>query len=214
MPAKAQEPLTDAVGPPGMVSKSWQKDALSRHSRTPSTSTGSSVGRNHPKSLSKHSCVESLVDSLSDQVQFSKLVKGSQDARMAQFDIKRKKLQVQLELEQIRVCKQERKLDLEWAHEQHAADERTLLLKQQMQDKELAHKEKELTHKERMMQHQIELTRLNAGQAPPAVGANRAPVGFGQDFSSDPFIFSAGMTSSLPPLPSTPWDSGASVSLS
>ena len=76
---------------------------------------------------------------------------------MAHFDIKHKKLELQLELEQIRIHKQDRKLKLEQAREQHAADERTLLLKQQMQEKELAHKEKELAYKERMIQHKLEL---------------------------------------------------------
>ena len=76
---------------------------------------------------------------------------------MAHFNIKRKKLELQLELEQIRVCKQDCKLKLEQAYEQCAADERTLLLKQQMQEKELAHKEKELAHKEWMIQHELEL---------------------------------------------------------
>ena len=158
--------------------------------------------------------MESSVDTISDQAQFSELARGTQDARMAHFDIKRKKLELQLELEQIRVREQDCKLELEQAREQRAADERTLLLKQQMQEKELAHKEKELAHKERMIQHELELARLNAGQAPPAMGASHAPVGFGQDFSSDSFVFGAGvMSSTLPPLPSTSWDSGASASL-
>ena len=83
-----------------------------------------------------------------------------------------------------------------------------------MQEKELAHKEKELTHKEQMIQHELKLAQLNAGQAPSAMGASHAPLRFGQDFSSDSFVFGTGMTSStLPPLSSTSWDSGASASL-
>jgi len=74
--------------------------------------------------------------------------------------------------------------------------------------------EKKLMYKEQMIQHKLELAQLNAGQAPPAMGANYTPIGFGQDFSSDSFVFSTDMMSSiLPPLPSTSWDSGASALL-
>ena len=71
--------------------------------------------------------------------------------------MKRRKMELQLKLERVRVQEHECKLKHEEAREQRVADERALLLKQQMQDKELTHKEKELAHKERMIQHQLEL---------------------------------------------------------
>jgi len=59
---------------------------------------GSLVGCSHPKPLSKHSHMESLVDTISNQAQLSELVRGMQDARMAHFNIKCKKLELQLKL--------------------------------------------------------------------------------------------------------------------
>jgi len=140
-----------------MILKPSQKDTLSIHSRTPSASTGSSVGRNRPKPSSKCSRVESSVDSVSDQAQLSELARSSQDTKLARINMKRRKMELQLELERVCVQEHECKLKHEEAREQHVADEWALLLKQQMQDKELAHKEKELAHKERMIQHQLEL---------------------------------------------------------
>lgn len=137
-------------------------------------------------------------------------------------------MELQLELERVRVQEHERKLKHEEAREQRAAEERAMVFKQQMQDRELAHKEKELAHKERMMQHQLELARLT-GQAPLAMDASHAPVGEKEDsltnmypssvnnFSSDSFVFGTGAMSSTSaslPLPSTSWDSGASALLS
>jgi len=72
---------------------------------------------------------ESLVNTISDQAQLSELARDTQDARMAHFDIKHKKLELQLELEQIYICKQDHKLKLEQACKQHATDEHILLFK-------------------------------------------------------------------------------------
>ena len=53
-------------------------------------------------------------------------------------------MELQLELERVRIQEHEHKLKHEEAREQRAAEERAMVFKQQMQDRELAHKEKEL----------------------------------------------------------------------
>ena len=169
--------------------------------------------------------MESSVDSVSDQAQLSKLARSSQDTKVACIDMKCRKMELQLKLKCVCVQEHKRKLKHEEACKQRVADEWALLLKQQMQDKELAHKEKELAHKEWMIQHQLELARLT-GQAPLAMGASHTPVGEQEDpftniypstvnnFSSDLFVFSTGATSSISAsLPSTSWDSGVSALL-
>ena len=142
---------------------------LSGHSRTPSGSNSLSRGSmtgNSRKTSGKRSHVESSLESASsDQSNLADLAKGSHLYRMAHLDVKRKKMEL-------------------------AAEERALVLKQQMREKEYA-------HAERMVKYKLELTRLKA--------QNPAAVGFGQDdrptdtypppsdnFSQDTTAFSVG----------------------
>ena len=138
------------------------------------------MAANSHKTLGKRSHIESSLESVSsDQSNLIDITKDSFKVRMAHLDFKRKKLEI-------------------------GAEERALLLKQQMQEKELA-------YKERIMQYELELTRLKM-QIPATAGAH--PIGFGPEghstntyppsdnFSQDSFVFGAGTMSSMLPLPS------------
>jgi len=174
-----------------------KKALLSGHSRTPSASTGSLIGRSHStgntcKSSSKRSRIDGELESVGDQSHFVNLAKGSYDFKIAHLAAKRKKMELQAERER--------------EAQRLAAEERALVLKQQMQ-------EKEFEYKERMMQYELKLAQLKMGQTPIAVGAN-----FGQDdhsmanaypsnLSQDSFAFGTGAVSStsLPSLRSPAW---------
>jgi len=205
MPARFHATPSVAVGgyddmDVGAVPLLHKKALLSAHSCTPSVSTGS--GRSSRRS-SKRSRVDSSLDSIGDQQsQLAEIAKGSFDYKMAHLEVKHKKMELVLQ----------QKRDFH----RFDAEEKALVLKQAMQEKEFA-------HREWMMQYKLELVRLRAEQMAPHSGALSAsgahPVGFGEDdhtanafpseFPQSSFNFgtSAASSSVLPPLPSATWGS-------
>ena len=200
MPAGGDLTPSVTVGPHGAEVGAIplrKKALLFGHSRTPSASTGSSIGRSHSagntrKSSSKRSRVDSELESVSDQSQFVDLAKGSYDFKIAHLAAKRKKMELQAERER--------------EAQRLTAEEWTLVLKQQMQAKEFE-------YKERMMQYELKLAQMKIGQTPVIAGAN-----FGQEDhlttnaypsnpSQDSFAFSTGAMSStaLPSLHAADW---------
>jgi len=212
-PAKFHSTPSVAVGryddmDVGAVPLLCKKALLLTHSRTPSALTGSSPSSR--KGSSKRSCVNSSLDSASDQQsQLAEIAKGSFEYKMAHLEAKRKKMELVL----LQKCD----------HRCFDAEEKALALKQAMQ-------EKQFTHKERMMQFELELVQLRADQMAPHSGASSAlgahSVRFGEDdhtanvfphseFSQTSFNFGTGAASStvLPPLPSTTWGSSKAPAL-
>jgi len=147
------------------------------HSRAPSAPSANGHKSN------KHSRIDSSLDSASsEQTQMAELAKGSHSIKLANIEMKHKKMEL-------------------------AAAERTLVIKQQMQAKQLE-------YQDRMIQFQVKLARLNGER-----GSVTGPVSLRQgghptntyrsstdngEFSGDTFIFSTGATK-FPSLPPTDW---------
>ena len=131
----------------------------------------------------KCSHINSSLDSASSkQTQMAKLAKGSHSIKLVNIEMKHKKMEL-------------------------AAAEWTLVIKQQMQVKQLE-------YQDRIIQFQVELTRLNGKR-----GSVTSPVSLRQgghptntycsstdngEFSGDTFIFGTGATK-FPSLPPTDW---------
>jgi hypothetical protein len=148
------------------------------HCRTPSISssasqsskTGLATAR---KVSSKRSRVEtSLEASVSENAKLLELAKGSYDFKTATIAAKRQKMELRAKQE----CEGQR----------YAAEERALMIKERMQ-------EKEFEHRERMIKYELELARLK-GQVPgttppqPALSSTAFSPGssiFGQTTQAD-----------------------------
>jgi hypothetical protein len=118
--------------------------SLNDHSRTPLASTGN--GRNSNKRTRVDSPLNSVSSDLSQLVE---LVRGSQDITMARLEMKQKKIEIERE------------------RQRFAAQERSLVLKQQIPQMEFA-------YKERMTRYELEIARLKGGQTS---GANPVSLG-------------------------------------
>ena len=104
------------------------------------------MASNSHRTSNEHSYVDILLKAVRDQTRLAEAMKSSYRIKMAQLEVKRKRTELQIKREQ---GEQERR--------RFAAEERTLVLQQQM-------REKEIVHNERMMPYELELARLKAGQ--------------------------------------------------
>ena len=180
MPAKVRLTSSVAVGQYGAevaaMPVSRKKAILSGDLRTPSASTGSSLGRLHSSIASKtsdqHPHIDSLLEAVSLQTTFAEIAKR---LKMARLEAKRKKVELQIKLEQER-----ERFRIERAQERKRFEEQTLMLQQQMREMEIAHNERmiaqnewmiaqnertiALKERERMVAYELELARLKAGQ--------------------------------------------------
>jgi len=131
----------------------------------------------------KCSCIDSSLDlASSEQTQMAKFVKGWHSIKLANIEIKHKKMEL-------------------------AATERTLIIKQQMQAKQLE-------YQDWMIQFQVELARLNGKRGSVTGPASLRQGGHPTNtyhsstdngkFSGDTFIFGTGATK-FPSLPPTDW---------
>ena len=142
-----------------------KRSSLNDHSRTPSASTGN--GRKSNKRTRFDSPLNSVKSDLS---QLAELVRRSHDIKMAQLEMKRRKIELQIEGERER--------------QRFAAQERALVLKLRIQENEFAYK-----CKERILQYELEIARLKGGQTssanPVSLGAvnKRVPLQHGQQWS-------------------------------
>jgi hypothetical protein len=150
-----------------------------------------------------------LEASVSENAKLLELARGSYDFKTASIAAKRQKMELKAE--------QERE------GQRYAAEERALVIKERMQ-------EKEFEHRERMMKYELELARLK-GQAPtsplPALSsASLSPgsVGFGHTTQAgiyttpdnlnstfDNFTFPAQRSSITPSPNSEAWSLGSTI---
>jgi hypothetical protein len=143
--AKAPTVAVEWPGDAGAPPVACRRLALHGHSCIPSASTGNG------RKSGKHSLVNTpLESSCSKQSQLVKLARGSHDLRIAYMDMKCKKIELR-----DGQARDERRI---------AAEEWTLILQNQIREKELQIKErqlqikeKELASREQMMQLEIEL---------------------------------------------------------
>ncbi|KAH9061879.1 hypothetical protein EDB87DRAFT_1830686 [Lactarius vividus] len=138
------------------------------HCRTPSVSSSASQSlKSGPattrKVSGKRSRIENLLEaSATENAKLLELAKGSYDFKTANIAAKRQKMVLRAE--------QERE------SQRYAAEERALVIKERMQDKEFE-------HRERVLKYELELARLKAQQAQqgavPPLGTTTFPLGPG-----------------------------------
>lgn len=194
-PPPQQTPANVDLTPSLAVGSHVAATPIAKKAAASSLLRASMSGRKAPNKRSRLD--SSLESASSEQSQFAELAKGSHKYKMAQLELKRQKMELQIEKER--------------ESQQFASQERSLAMKQKMQ-------EKDLIYKTRLMQYELELARLRGGQVPMTSGVQSGVAqeghGFSMQaypsnttFSQDTFTFGTDTTTTLPSLPPITWDS-------